>query len=58
VIVAATFMAQVGEIGRFESPRTLVGSLGLDPRVAQSGSAPATHGPISKQGRSRLATRW
>ena len=50
VIVAATFMAQVGEIGRFESPRKLVGYLGLDPRVAQSGSTPATHGRISKQG--------
>jgi transposase len=50
VIVAATFMAQVGEIGRFDSPRKLVGYLGLDPRVAQSGSAPATHGRISKQG--------
>ena len=43
-------MAQVGEIGRFDSPRKLVGYLGLDPRVAQSGSAPATHGRISKQG--------
>ena len=50
MIVAATFMAQVGEIGRFDSPRKLVGYLGLDPRVAQSGSAPATHGRISKQG--------
>src|SRR5919201_6629932 len=50
VIVAATFMARVGEIGRFASPRKLVGYLGLDPRVAQSGSAPATHGRISKQG--------
>src|ERR671936_1054973 len=50
VIVAATFMAAIGEIGRFESPRKLVGYLGLDPRVAQSGSGPATHGRISKQG--------
>jgi transposase len=50
VIVAATFMAQVGQIGRFDGPRKLVGYLGLDPRVAQSGSAPATRGPISKQG--------
>ena len=50
VIVAATFMAAIGEIGRFESPRKLVGYLGLDPRVSQSGSAPATHGRISKQG--------
>jgi transposase len=50
VIVAATFMAAIGEIGRFSSPRKLAGYLGLDPRVAQSGSAPATHGRISKQG--------
>jgi transposase len=50
VIVAATFMAAVGEISRFPSPRKLTGYLGLDPRVAQSGSSPATHGRISKQG--------
>ena len=50
VITAATFMAAVGEIGRFGSPRRLVGYLGLDPRVRQSGSTPAAHGRISKQG--------
>jgi transposase len=50
VIVAATFLAAVGDIGRFHSPRQLVGYLGLDPRVRQSGSAPATQGRISKQG--------
>jgi transposase len=50
VIVAATFLAAVGDIGRFRSPRQLVGYLGLDPRVRQSGSSPATHGRISKQG--------
>jgi transposase len=50
VIVAATFLAAVGDIGRFRGPRQLVGYLGLDPRVRQSGSAPATHGRISKQG--------
>jgi transposase len=50
VICAATFMAAIGEIGRFSSPRKLTGYLGLDPRVSQSGSAPATHGRISKQG--------
>ena len=33
VICAATFMAAIGEIGRFESPRKLTGYLGLDPRV-------------------------
>lgn len=50
VIAAATFIAAIGEIGRFESPRKLVGYLGLDPKVRQSGSGPATHGRISKQG--------
>jgi transposase len=53
VIVAATFMAAIGDIRRFESPRKLVGYLGLDPRVRQSGSGPATHGRISKQGSMR-----
>ncbi len=50
VIVAASFLAAIGDVGRFESPRKLVGYLGLDPRVRQSGSGPATHGRISKQG--------
>jgi transposase len=50
VIVAASFLAAIGDIGRFESPRRLVGYLGLDPRVRQSGPGPATHGHISKQG--------
>ena len=48
VICAASFMATVGEIRRFQNPRALTGYLGLDPRVYQSGSAPATGGHISK----------
>ena len=56
VICAATFIAAVGEIRRFTNPRALVGYLGLDPRVYQSGSAPATGGHISKQG--SASTRW
>ena len=50
VIVAATFLAAVGDIRRFKGTRQLVGYLGLDPRVRQSGAAPAAHGHISKQG--------
>ncbi len=50
VIVAATFLAAIGDIARFDSSRKLVGYLGLDPRVRQSGPGPATHGHISKQG--------
>ena len=52
VIVAATFIAAVGDIARFPDRRKLTGYLGLDPRVRQSGSAPATHGRSSKQGSS------
>ena len=50
VIVAASFMAAIGDIHRFQSPRKLVGYLGLDPRVHQSGVGPASHGHISKHG--------
>jgi transposase len=49
---AATFMACVGDIGRFRDPRKLVSYLGLDPRVRQSGEEPARHGHISKEGAS------
>jgi transposase len=47
---AATFMAAVGEVSRFPSPRHLVAYLGLNPKVRQSGSEPAKHGRISKRG--------
>jgi transposase len=50
VHTAATFMAAIGDIGRFSSPRKLVSYLGLDPRVHQSGGTPARHGHISKAG--------
>src|SRR5215204_5669014 len=49
-IVAATFMAAIGDIGRFPDRRKLTAYLGLDPRVRQSGNTPANHGHISKQG--------
>src|SRR3954469_25877797 len=50
VIVAVTFLAAIGDVGRFADRRKLVGYLGLDPKVRQSGNAPASHGHISKQG--------
>src|SRR3954451_3285053 len=50
VIVAATFMAAVGDIRRFGDRRKLTAYLGLDPKVRQSGAGPANHGHISKQG--------
>ncbi len=56
VICAATFLAAIGDIARFKTSRQLVGYLGLDPKVRQSGSSPAGRGRISKQG-SPMA-RW
>jgi transposase len=50
VIVAATFVTAVGDVRRFPNSRKLVGYLGLDPEVRQSGGAPAKHGRASKQG--------
>jgi transposase len=50
VHTAATFMASVGDIRRFSSPRKVVSYLGLDPKVRQSGNEAARHGHISKQG--------
>jgi transposase len=56
VIVAATFMAAVGDIRRFGDRRKLTAYLGLDPRVHQSGAGPANHGHISKQGSNSART--
>jgi transposase len=38
------------DIRRFHDRRKLTAYLGLDPRIRQSGAAPAAHGHISKQG--------
>ena len=56
VVCAASFLAAIGDIRRFPSQRKLVGYLGLDPKVYQSGSAPAKGGHISKRGSS--CARW
>jgi transposase len=52
VTSAATMLAVIGDITRFPSSRHLVGYVGLDPRVRQSGNSPARHGHISKRGSS------
>ncbi len=52
VITAATFMAAIGDIGRFADRKKLVGYLGLDPKVRQSGTTTASRARISKQGSS------
>jgi transposase len=50
LISAATFVAVVGDVARFATPKQLVSYVGLDPKVRQSGETPARHGRISKQG--------
>jgi transposase len=50
VTTAATLIAAIGDVKRFPTDRHLVGYLGLDARVHQSGNTPARHGRISKQG--------
>ncbi len=50
LVTAAAVVAAIGDVARFATPRHLVGYLGLDPRVRQSGEGPARHGRISKQG--------
>jgi len=49
-VTAAALLAAIGDIRRFPTARQLVSYLGLDPRVRQSGTEPARHGRISKQG--------
>src|SRR3954469_15338470 len=49
---ATTMMATIGRIHRFPTPRHLIGYVGLDARVRQSGNHAARHGRISKQGAS------
>lgn len=49
-VTAATLTAAIGDISRFPTPRHLVGYLGLNPRVRQSGVGAAKHGRISKHG--------
>ena len=56
VICATSFLAAIGDIHRFKNPRNLVGYLGLDPKIRQSGPGPATSGHISKQG--SASARW
>lgn len=53
VTVAVSVVAAVGDFSRFASPDKLVSYLGLNPRVRQSGNAPAVHGRITKAGRSQ-----
>lgn len=53
---AVGFIALIGDISRFNTPRNLVGYLGLDPRVRQSGNSPHKTGRISKEGSTHART--
>src|SRR3546814_12010375 len=50
MVVAVGLLAAIGPIDRFTSPARLVAFLGLNPSVHQSGTSPARHGRITKQG--------
>ncbi len=52
--LAATIIAEIGEMGRFADPKKLVAFAGVDPRVHQSGQFTATVNRITKRGSSRL----
>ena len=54
-VLAYTIAAEIGDIGRFPTPRKLAGYSGLCPRVYQSGERDL-RGPLSKQGPRYL--RW
>ena len=56
LICAATFLGAIGDPSRFLTNRKLVAYLGLDPKVRQSGEAPARSGRISKRG--SASARW
>jgi transposase len=49
-VTALALVGVIGDVTRFPSPRHLVGYLGLDPRVRQSGEKAARHGHISRAG--------
>jgi len=54
-VLAYTIAAEIGDIGRFPSPRKLAGYTGLCPRVYQSGESDL-RGPLAEQGPKYL--RW
>ena len=54
-VLAYTIASEIGEIGRFQSPRKLIGYTGLCPRVEQSGERDR-RGPLRKNG--PIYLRW
>ena len=56
--VASGVAAAIGDIRRFAEPSKLVGYLGLNPSVRQSGEGPAYHGRIASRGAVRHVACW
>lgn len=53
LIIAITFVTEVGDVSRFESPRQLMGFLGLVPSERSTGET-IRRGGITKAGNSRV----
>jgi transposase len=56
VITATTFTSAIGDVRRIRSPGRLVGYLGLDPKVRQSGSEPAPTAVSARPAPAQCAT--
>lgn len=56
-VTAVSFIAEVGDIKRFQQSKQLVAFVGLDSRVHQSGTSVHGKGYISKRGNKILRTR-
>lgn len=54
--IAATILAEVGEIDRFDHAKKLVAFAGVDPSIFSSGKFTATRNKITKRGSRRLRT--
>jgi transposase len=54
--IAATNLAEIGEIDRFDHAKKLVAFAGIDPSVFSSGKFTATRNKITKHGSRRLRT--
>jgi transposase len=54
--IAATILAEIGEIDRFDHAKKLIAFAGIDPSVFSSGKFTATQNSITKRGSRRLRT--
>jgi transposase len=54
--LASRFIAELGDITRFDSYKALIAYVGIDPMIRQSGDNDGLHLKISKKGNKRLRT--